>query len=152
MKSANKSSYDLSSLANSDRELIDQCMDGIRDLVQDNVQSIICIGRNLCTVKDKMSHGQFGRWLSVEFSGSYSTATKMMQAYRRFGSSDIDLSRYRISVSALYRLSSPSIPDSAVDQVFKRSEQGGNVITVAFAGQVINGSRLGMGAGHVADQ
>lgn len=133
---------DLSNLSEANQAVVHICAEGIRDLARNNVQNIIDIGSYLLRVKDILGHGQFGPWLAAEFKWSNSTATKMMQVHQRFGASTIDLSRYSIAVSALYRLSSPSVSYSAVAQVFDSAIED-EMITLRFVDNIIRNHEPG---------
>ena len=95
---------------------------GIKRLVRRSGQDLIDIGQSLIDVKDKLEHGQFYLWLETEIGLNYRTANRFMSVAERFKSEQLlDLD---ILPSALYELSSPSVPEAATEEALLRAKQG----------------------------
>ncbi|EYR81958.1 DUF3102 domain-containing protein [Shinella sp. DD12] len=83
--------------------------------------SIIDTGNDLCVVKDKLAHGQFGNWLRYHFGMSERTAQNYMNAAAAFGSAPkvIDL----LPPTTIYKLAAKGAPEeirkSVIDEVAK---------------------------------
>jgi len=90
-------------------------------------EDIIEIGQSLIEAKRLLKHGQFGEWLRAEFDWSEQTAANFMLVAKRFGDNPKILD---FGPSVLYVLSSPSVPDSVVDELADRANSG-EKITVA---------------------
>ena len=93
-----------------------------RGLAQATLGGIVDIGRSLVEAKEKLPHGQFLRWIRMEFAWCERTARSFMDVYRRFKSANVaDL---KIDVSALYLLAAPSTPEPVRAEVLRRAEAG----------------------------
>src|SRR5580700_3443116 len=57
----------------------------IHDLGSQQTTAILGIGRELIAIKEKLGHGNFGRWIAAEFGMSADTAGRYMQIARTFG-------------------------------------------------------------------
>src|SRR3954451_21112221 len=75
-------------------------------------------GRDLLTMKDRLGHGHFGRWLEAEFRMNERSAQRYMNVAAEFGDkSDI------VSVlppTTLYQLTASSTPAPAREEVVNR--------------------------------
>lgn len=103
------------------RIVVQQKTSEIKELVQKSQQSIIDIGNRLIEVKEKLAHGSFGAWLATEFEWDRFFAERCMNIARRFGQNE-QIAHFQ--KSALYLLSSPSVPEEAVKEAVARAEQG----------------------------
>ena len=92
--------------------------DLIRARGQDHVNAIIAIGRLLDEVKGQVGHGNWGPWLSAEFSMSTSTAERYMRAARFAVEKNVTVTN--LSPSTLYLLSSKSTPPSLAQDLLDR--------------------------------
>jgi hypothetical protein len=61
--------------------------DRIRQMIRNSLENIIEIGTELVAVKNALPHGQFGKWLDVEFGWSERTVRNFMAVAERFGTS-----------------------------------------------------------------
>lgn len=86
------------------------------------VEDIIDIGRDLIAVKKSIGHGNFLRWIEVEFGMTDRTARNFMSACERFGSKTEMVSD--LTVGVLYALAAPSTDDAVVEEVIERAEAG----------------------------
>lgn len=81
--------------------------------------SIIDTGNDLCTIKDKLAHGQFGNWLTYHFGMSERTAQNYMNAAIAFGSVPkvVDV----LPPSTVYKLAAKGAPEevrqSVIDEI-----------------------------------
>jgi hypothetical protein len=83
---------------------------------------ILDTGRDLLTMKDRLGHGNFGRWLEAEFLMNERSAQRYMDVAAKFGDkSDI------VSVlppTTLYDLAAASTPAPVREEVVHRLEAG----------------------------
>jgi hypothetical protein len=93
----------------------------IRGHVTKVAESIISIGRELIQVKERLDHGQFGRWLESEFAWSDRTARNYMRAAEVFG--EIGNGVSDLPPSTIYKLASPSTPPAIVGDVVAKLER-----------------------------
>jgi hypothetical protein len=103
-------------------ERIEQLTNEIKHIIRATAQNLIHLGIKLEEAKAILGHGHFLKWLETEFNWSVSTASKMMQASRRF--KNVNFTNLNISPSALYLLAAPSTPDEAVSEAFEQSSTG----------------------------
>jgi hypothetical protein len=61
--------------------------DRIRQMIRNSLENIIEIGTELVAVKNALPHGQFGKWLDVEFGWSERTVRNFMAVAQCFGKS-----------------------------------------------------------------
>jgi hypothetical protein len=126
--------FDYSALDLEQRVVVQQRVSEIKALVQQNVQTTIEIGQKLIEIKARLGHGHWGQWLEAEFGWSRDTAEDLMQAARTFGQNP-KISEF--DRSALYLLSSPSVPESAREEAIALAEAGERV-THAKAKEIVN--------------
>lgn len=113
--------FSYQSLDSETRIVVQQKTSEIRGLMNNTVQSVVEIGRKLIEVKEKLGHGQFGGWLTNEFDWSHDTASRFINVTNRFG----EISQIaKFAPSALYLLSTPSVPNEAIEEATARAEQG----------------------------
>ena len=122
--SALSPSFDYSSLDTETVSFLQETTKEIKKLLRRTSQDIIDIGTYLIEVKDRLDYGQFYKWLDAEFDWSYASAGRFMSVADRFGSSSLTLSELDILPTALYELTSPSVPEEAVTEVFERAKAG----------------------------
>jgi hypothetical protein len=92
--------------------------DEIKTLIR---ESVIKVGTALSRIKDRLPHGQFGKWLSAEFGLTERTAQNYMNAAALASKSEtVSFLRPK----TLYLLASPSTPDSIRQTVIERFEAG----------------------------
>jgi hypothetical protein len=80
-------------------------------------------GRDLISVKERIGHGLFSKWVEHCFPWTLRTAEKMMNVVLRFKceeTSFLDL----FHREALYLLASSSTPESAREEAIEKAEQG----------------------------
>ena len=91
--------------------------------MKNTADSVIYIGQHLLEVKDKLQHGQFGDWLKAEFDWTPRTTQNFINVAVRFGDQQ-KRNIFAFAPSALYLLSSPSLPEEAVQEATARAKQG----------------------------
>ncbi len=99
------------------REIAD-ALDTLKEADRVTIRQVRVIGRKLCEVKNILQHGRFGPWLDEHFRMTDRTAEKYMQAAKLLDKNELG-SDLPLTVSALYALASPSMPQAIVDQVQK---------------------------------
>lgn len=81
--------------------------------------SIIDTGKDLLSVKDKLDHGKFGRWLRFHFSMTERTAENYMNAARAFESAPLVIDV--LPANTVYKLAAKDIPaatrQSIIDEI-----------------------------------
>lgn len=127
-------SFDYSDLDVETCAVVKQRTSEIKALMKRSAQDIIDIGGKLTEVKAHLGHGNFGAWLSSEFDWDERTARRFMGVFDKFKTDN--LSDLDIAPSALYLLSSPSVPQEARDEVIEAAEYGER-ITFSEAKRVI---------------
>ena len=95
------------------------------------VESLVEIGLELIGLKPQIEHGQFIGLLDLEFQWSIRTAQRYMQAADIF--KDATVSHF--TANAMYLLSSPSVPESAIKEAKDRAEAG-ELITKPIAAEI----------------
>jgi GGDEF domain-containing protein len=128
------SGFSYTSLQPEIRELVQQQTKEIKHLIRLTAQNLIEIGEKLHEVKQTLGHGYFGLWLKAEFNWSVATATKMMQASRKF--KNINFTNLNFSASAIYLLAAPSTPKQAITEALYRSKLGES-ITYSLAKELV---------------
>ncbi|MBN9470660.1 MAG: DUF3102 domain-containing protein [Bosea sp.] len=78
-------------------------------------EDIVEIGRDLIAVKERIGHGNFGRWLESEFDMSDETARKFMRVAERIGAKIRP--GWNLPPTVLYELAAPSTSDEVVARV-----------------------------------
>lgn len=106
----------------------------IHQLAKRTAQSIVQIGENLIAIKARLPHGEFGRYLDMEFGWTDRTAQRFIGVATHFKSDN--LSDLNIGASALYTLTAPSAPAAAREEAIQRAEQGERV-THSDAKQIV---------------
>lgn len=114
--------FDYDSLDTEDSMFLQQQTSEIRGLMRRTAEDIFNIGQKLINVKEKLGHGKFGTWLSIEFGWTERTAQQFMNVARQFKSENF--SDLQLAPSALYLLSAPSTSVKARQEAIKRATEG----------------------------
>ncbi len=96
-------------------------------------RDIYNIGKSLKAVKERLAHGEFRAWVTSEFPWSKSQAARLMRVAEVFDISTLE--EVNILPSALFELSSKSVPDAARNEVLELAQQG-QVINMKIVSQV----------------
>lgn len=107
------------------RRIVQQHTNEIKSLMRRSSQDIIDIGQKLIEVKKQLGHGNFRKWLKLEFNWSISTATKFMQVWEQFKC--VNFTYLNITASTLYLIAAPSTPRKARVEVLERASSGENI-------------------------
>lgn len=125
---ATQLTFDYSALSLSFQVELRASKERIKMRLRRTVEDIIEIGRELHSVKDRLPHGQFERWVESEFEMSKMTSARFMQAWERFGNKSNMVLLF--SPAVLYSLAAPSTPDVVVDQAVAKADAG-EVVNIA---------------------
>lgn len=87
---------------------------------------VLHVGAALAEVKAAMPHGEFGAWVSAEFSYSDRTAQRYIRAAEVFGDKSDTVSGF-IDTAAIHQLAAPSAPPAAVDAAVAAAASGERV-------------------------
>lgn len=117
--------FDYASLDSETRVFVQIKTGEIRERSRRAMQYAIDVGERLLEVKERLDHGQFGDWLRAEFEWSDSMALRFMRAAERF--KNVNLTDLNFSPSALYLLSSPSVPEEARQEAVEYARNGNPV-------------------------
>jgi uncharacterized protein YdaT len=103
----------------------------IRGLLKKSATSIIEIGKELIEAKSMLPHGKFHAWVESEIGIDRRVAANFVRIATRF---DGQMSGNRtFGIEVLTLLSSPSVPDAAIDEALAESEP----VTVAKAKEIV---------------
>lgn len=97
--------------------------------------AVIDAGRHLIAVRDRLQHGQWQDWLSVEFKMSDRTARRMMAVAEQFDGKTDTVSV--LGPSVLYLLAGDSVPEPAREAVIDLAKTG-QTVTKAQAQTIID--------------
>ena len=86
------------------------------------MQTILEMGRDLSSLKARLGHGRFGRWLDAEFGAVARTAQNYMLAAERFGDKSEIISL--LPPATVYALAAPSTPEPVRVEVMRRLSLG----------------------------
>jgi hypothetical protein len=114
--------FDYSTLPEAYREQTKQSALTIKPRLKRAAEDIFVIGRELRVVKEQLPHGEYSRWLDIEFGLSLRMAQRFMGVYERLGTKSDNLSL--LAPSTLYLLAAPSTPDEAIQTVEARLATG----------------------------
>ena len=123
-----------SDLSSEARVIVQQRTGEIKRLMRKTAQGVIDIGSYLIDAKACLDHGQFGDWLTAEFTWDERSARRFMAVADQFKTDN--LSDLSIAPSALYLLASPSTPEPARAEVIERA-QAGERITYSAAKETV---------------
>jgi len=113
--------FDYSTLAPDLQVEVKTATERIKLRMKRTAEDIIEIGKDLISIKEKLSHGDFLPWIKSEFEMSEPTAKRLMSVARRFPEiAQIE----RFAPSTLYELAAPSTSDEVVEQVIEKAEKG----------------------------
>lgn len=97
------------------RQFVEQKANETHGLLKKTAESVLLIGQNLRSVKERLPHGQFLPWIEAEFGMSRWTAQHFMQVADKL--EDKWGKFHHLPVSVLYELASPSTSNEMVEQV-----------------------------------
>lgn len=126
--------YDYEQLPEAHREQIKRSALTIKPRLKRAAEDIFVIGRELSAIKENFPHGEYGRWLDIEFGLSDRMAQRFVNVYVRLGIKSDKLSV--LPPSTLYMLSAKSTPDEAIQEIEKQIEAQGR-LSVAYVEQAI---------------
>jgi hypothetical protein len=106
--------------------------EAIRRLGRNVVRNILEIGARLREARNALYHGEWERWLDVEFGWSNRTARRYMSAAKAFADKTDIVSELPIDIGALYLLARPRTPPEVRRQAIERAQLGER-ITAAVA-------------------
>ena len=101
-----------------------QATERIKLRLKRTAEDIIAIGQDLILIKAELGHGNFEKWIKINFEMKRMTAHNIMQVAERFGS---NIQLLYISPTILYELAAPSTPDSVIEEVTAKVEAGETV-------------------------
>ncbi|WP_406854381.1 DUF3102 domain-containing protein [Alsobacter sp. KACC 23698] len=93
--------------------------------------STLEIGRELCAVKETLPHGQFGRWIELEFGMTMRSAQNYMSAFTQFGDKHEILAH--LPITTVYLLAAPSTPAAVREKVIEETEAGARLTAKGVA-------------------
>jgi hypothetical protein len=117
--------FDYETLSPETHQKIKEKTSELKSLIRRSAQNIIDIGQTLIEVKQRLGHGQYGKWLKAELGWSDFTARQFINAAKTFKSEIF--SDLNFDPSALYILSTPSTPVSAQQEALERANNGENI-------------------------
>lgn len=116
--------FDYGQLSDIDRAFVLRETLEIKSRLRSSAESIIAIGEKLIAIKEVLRHGKWCQWLKSEFEWDERTAQRFMNVAKRLPKSDTVSDLDKFATSALYMLTQPSIPDSAIKEAIDRASQG----------------------------
>jgi hypothetical protein len=126
--------YDYEQLPEAHREQIKRSALTIKPRLKRAAEDIFVIGRELSAIKENFPHGEYGRWLDIEFGLSDRMAQRFVNVYARLGFKSDKLSV--LPPSTLYLLSAKSTPDTVIEDIEKQIDAGER-LSVAYVEQTI---------------
>lgn len=130
--------YDYSTVAETYREAVRRAALVIKPRLKRAAEDIFVIGKELNATKALLPHGEYTKWLDVEFGLSDRMAQRFVNVYERLGVKSDKLSD--LPPSTLYLLAAPSTPDEAI-QAVEQQLDAGERISVAYVQGVITGAK-----------
>ncbi len=115
MSEAQASSFSYEHLDEQTRQFVEQKAHETHGLLKKTAESVLLIGQNLRSVKERLPHGQFLSWIEAEFGMSRWTAQHFMQVTDKL--EDKWGKFHHLPVSVLYELASPSTSEEVIEQV-----------------------------------
>jgi hypothetical protein len=109
--------------------------EAIRALGRNVVRDILEIGARLREVRKALYHGEWEKWLDVEFGWSSRTARRYMTAAKAFADKSDMVSELPIDIGAIYLLARPRTPPEVRLKAIERARLGER-ITLAVAMQL----------------
>lgn len=118
--------FDYRVLNEKNRSLVQQRTQELKERLQRTAQDIWEIGKKLVEVRAELKgHGYFDAWLKAEFDWSRRTAYNFIYVYEAFPYAKF--AQTIIEPSALYRLASPSTPDTIRDRFIQQANAGARI-------------------------
>jgi hypothetical protein len=111
-----------SELSPSDRAFVEAQSEEIRFWLDRTAEATVEVGVRLIAVKERLPHGQWGRWLAAEFGMSDQTALNFMNVARHFRQNPKLLAS--ASPAALYALAGGRVPAEVRQEFIERAEAG----------------------------
>jgi hypothetical protein len=130
--------YDYSSVAEVYREAVRRSALVIKPRLKRAAEDIFVIGKELTATKSMLPHGQYTRWLDIEFGLSERMAQRFVNVYARLGAKTDIMSV--LPPTTLYLLAAPSTPDEAIQAVEQQLDRGER-ISVATVQRLINDAK-----------
>jgi hypothetical protein len=93
-------------------------------LVGPDTRDVLEIGARLREVRNALYHGEWEKWLDVEFGWSNRTARRYMAVAKAFADKTDIVSDLPIDLSALYLLARPRTPPEVREQMIERAKLG----------------------------
>jgi hypothetical protein len=115
--------FDYHILASEQRSLVQQKTKEIKARLKRSAQDIWEIGQKLSEVRSQLAYGHFDKWLKAEFGWSRRTAYNFIKVYEAFPER-ATIAQVSMAASALYQLSSPSIPKEVKEEFIKKAKDG----------------------------
>ena len=109
--------------------------EAIRRLAHNVIRDMLEIGARLREVRNVLYHGEWEKWLDVEFGWSSRTARRYMAAAKAFGDKSDMVSALPIDIGALYLMARPRTPEAARVEAVERAGLGER-ITIAVAADI----------------
>ena len=107
--------YDYSRLDEDQRELLQHATIDIRARLRKSVEDMIAIGKHLIFAKVILAHGEFEKWLRVEFGMSETLALEYRHVAERFdGKSTLNV---LLTPTTARMLAAPSVKDEVIQAV-----------------------------------
>lgn len=132
----NRLRYDYAAVPALHRKAVEDAAIDILANGQRMKESAVVVGERLLDVKQRLDHGQFSDWCSVEFDMSQRIAQHMMNVARQFGDKSETVSF--LTDSVLYLLAAPSTPEAAREAVIEQVKATGQAPTRAAVKAVID--------------
>lgn len=123
VNSSNQQKFDYDSLHTETSLFVLQQTMEIRTIVKRATRDISDIGQKLIEVKTKLGHGNFLKWLEVEFQWSWDTAKRFMRVAEVFGENQ-QFADFHLAPSVLYILAAPSTPKAAREEALTLAKNG----------------------------
>lgn len=117
--------YDYSTLAEAQRETVRRAALTIKPRLKRAAEDIFVIGKELRATKDLLLHGEYTKWLDIEFGLSERMAQRFVNVFERLGAKTDIMSV--LPPTTLYLLAAPSTPDAAIAAVEQQLTDGARI-------------------------
>jgi hypothetical protein len=114
--------FDYGSMAADEVEVLQRQADKIRKLDRSMTETVIELGRELIDVKNKLPHGQFGKWLESECRFDKRSAQNYINAAQLAEGKNETVSL--LPPALVYKLASKTAPAEIVSDVLDRAGKG----------------------------
>jgi hypothetical protein len=125
------------------QSILDEHARKIRTLARQTRRDIIEIGKRLAAAKKLLKHGEWQKWLKLEFDWSQATANRFVNVAKRLGDKFVSLTN--LPAGALYQLARRDTPDH-VRREIRQSAEAGRRIRVSDVVQRIAEAKAKNGA------